>query len=242
MSDHEGRPLLLLAHEEKGRVALLLSDHIWLWARNVQNGGPYLDFLRPIVHWLMKEPDLEEEALRLKAQAGQLLIERQTLRDTPQPVTLTTPSGQHQTITLQALRDGLWHATSPAPEWGLYQVRDGALSAFVHIGPANPREMAEVISTPDLLDPISRTTGAAARRIGIAGDTSAHLPIILRHAQAGHYAGEDYMALQDNHGTRLKSVSIRPLFGGGQGLAILLFCILLAWWAEGGFRRPRFTP
>ena len=241
MSDADGHPLLLLAHEEKGRVALLLSDHIWLWARNVQNGGPYLDLLRPIVHWLMKEPDLEEEALRIKAQAGHLLIERQTLHETTGPVTLTTPSGQQQTLTLTPDSAGLWRTSIPALEWGLHQVRDGALTAFAHIGPSNPREMADVISTPDLLNPISRATGAAARRIGQAGNAHVHLPVLLRHAQADHYAGDDYMALKDNNGTRLKAVSIKPLFGGLQGLLILLICIVLAWWAEGGFRRPRLN-
>ena len=239
MGDSEGHPLLLLAHEDKGRVALLLSDHIWLWARNVQNGGPYLDLLRPIVHWLMKEPDLEEEALRIKPQAGHLLIERQTLSDTTAPVILTTPSGRQQTLTLEASSPGLWRIATPASEWGLYQVRDGALTAFAHIGPANPREMAEVISTPDLLEPTSRATGAATRRIGEAGNAHVHLPVLLRHAQADHYAGDDYMALKDNNGTRLKAISIKPLFGGLQGLAVLLYCILLAWCAEGGYRRPR---
>jgi hypothetical protein len=58
------KPLLVLAREGEGRVALLLSDHIWLWARGYDGGGPHLDLLRRLSHWLMKQPDLEEEALR----------------------------------------------------------------------------------------------------------------------------------------------------------------------------------
>lgn len=240
MSDAEGRPLLLLSHEQKGRVALLLSDHIWLWARNVQNGGPYLDLLRPIVHWLMKEPDLEEEALRAKSQSGHILVERQSLADQVGPVTLISPSGSQQTLTLNPSAAGRWSTTLPATEWGLYQLRDGALTAFAHIGPANPRELSEVVSTPALLDPISRETGGAARRIGEAGNALVHLPVLLRQGQAGHYAGEDYMALKDNNGSLVKAVTIKPLFGGVMGLMMLLISILLAWWAEGGFPRPRF--
>jgi hypothetical protein len=239
MSDAEGRPLLLLSHEQKGRVALLLSDHIWLWARNVQNGGPYLDLLRPIVHWLMKEPDLEEEALRAKSQSGHILVERQSLADQVGPMTLTGPSGSQQTLTLSPSGTGRWSTTVPATEWGLYHLRDGRLTAFAHIGPANPRELSEVVSTPALLDPVSRETGGATRRIGEAGNALVHLPVLLRQGQAGHYAGEDYMALKDNNGSLVKAITIKPLFGGIIGLMMLLISILLAWWAEGGFPRPR---
>ena len=53
-----------LARVDKGRVALLLTDQLWLWARGYDGGGPHLDLLRRLAHWLMKEPELEEEALR----------------------------------------------------------------------------------------------------------------------------------------------------------------------------------
>ena len=64
----DGKPLLLLSRYGEGRVALLLSDHIWLWARGYEGGGPHLDLLRRMSHWLMKQPDLDEEALRLQVQ------------------------------------------------------------------------------------------------------------------------------------------------------------------------------
>ena len=47
----------------KGRVAELLSDQIWLWARGFEGGGPQAELLRRLAHWLMKEPELEEEKL-----------------------------------------------------------------------------------------------------------------------------------------------------------------------------------
>ena len=71
----------MLSREGEGRVALLLSDHIWLWARGFQGGGPHLDLLRRLSHWLMKEPDLEEEALRLDVRGHELLVRRQTMAD-----------------------------------------------------------------------------------------------------------------------------------------------------------------
>src|SRR5919206_421393 len=84
------------------RVGLLLSDHIWLWARGYEGGGPHLDLMRRLSHWLMKQPDLEEEALRLIVRGRDLLIERQTMADNVGDVTLTTPSGITRNVTLAA--------------------------------------------------------------------------------------------------------------------------------------------
>src|SRR5262249_54365155 len=74
MHGPDDKPLLLLTREGEGRVALLLSDHIWLWARGYEGGGPHLDLLRRLSHWLMKQPDLEEEALRLVAHGRELTV------------------------------------------------------------------------------------------------------------------------------------------------------------------------
>ena len=102
MEGPDNKPLLVLAREGEGRVALLLSDHIWLWARGFEGGGPHLDLLRRLSHWLMKEPDLEEEALRLEVRGHELLIRRQTMADDVAPVTLTSPSGATSTLKLAA--------------------------------------------------------------------------------------------------------------------------------------------
>ena len=82
MEGPDNKPLLVLSREGEGRVGLLLSDHIWLWARGFEGGGPHLDLLRRLSHWLMKQPDLEEEALRLIVRGRDLVIERQTMADT----------------------------------------------------------------------------------------------------------------------------------------------------------------
>src|SRR5213078_4770376 len=118
MQGPENKPLLLLSREGEGRVALLLSDDIWLWARGYEGGGPHVDLLRRLAHWLMKEPDLEEEALRASARAGGLTVEQQTMADTSSPVTVRKPSGATETVTLNAAEPGLWRATVPADEIG----------------------------------------------------------------------------------------------------------------------------
>ena len=63
MSGPNDRPLLVLDKVKQGRVAELLSDHAWLWARGFEGGGPQAELLRRLAHWLMKEPELEEERL-----------------------------------------------------------------------------------------------------------------------------------------------------------------------------------
>src|SRR5436309_80021 len=104
------KPLLLLSREGEGRVALLLSDHIWLLARGYEGGGPHIDLLRRLSHWLMKQPDLEEEALRMFVRGRDLTVQRQTMADTADEVTLTTPSGKTRTLALTAADPGVWRS------------------------------------------------------------------------------------------------------------------------------------
>jgi hypothetical protein len=129
MEGPDKKPLLVLAREGEGRVGLLLSDHIWLWARGYEGGGPHLDLMRRLSHWLMKQPDLEEEALRLIVRWSDLLIERQTMADNVSEVTLTLPSGVTRNVTLQAGEPGLWRGSIRATELGLWRATDGKLNA-----------------------------------------------------------------------------------------------------------------
>src|SRR5208337_668503 len=111
----------LLSRAGEGRVALLLSDHIWLWARGFEGGGPHLDLLRRLSHWLMQEPDLEEEALRLSVRGHDLTVRRQTMGESVEPVQLTSPSGATRTLTLAASDPGVWTTTIAANELGLWR-------------------------------------------------------------------------------------------------------------------------
>src|SRR6202050_408762 len=120
MQGPDSKPLLLLSRQGEGRVALLLSDHIWLWARGFEGGGPHLDLMRRLSHWLMKQPDLEEEALRLLVRGHELLVRRQTMADEVSDVTLTSPSGSTQILKLTPSDAGIWQATVTANELGLW--------------------------------------------------------------------------------------------------------------------------
>ena len=110
MSGPGNKPLLVLDQVKKGRVAELLSDQIWLWARGFEGGGPQAELLRRLAHWLMKEPELEAENLSA-AVVGRRDRGRRAApwRHDAQPVTLTMPVGQDQSImTLSKVEPGMW--------------------------------------------------------------------------------------------------------------------------------------
>lgn len=233
------RPLLMLAREQKGRVALFLSDHAWLWARGFRDGGPYLDLLRRLSHWLMKEPELEEEALRATARGGTVEVERQTLRDNPSPVTITGPDGQSRTVTLEPGRPGLFTARIPTSDLGLYRLTADNLTAFASVGPENPRELMEVVSDPGALQTLAQATGGSSRRIGRESGSAVSLPRIVPVRSGSQFAGNDWIGLRISDSGIVRGVRISPLFIGLLGLAVLFGALVAGWLGESGRRLRR---
>jgi len=232
MQGPDNKPLLQLSREGEGRVALLLSDHIWLWARGYDGGGPHIDLLRRLSHWLMKQPDLEEEALRMAARGRDLEIRRQSMADEVAQVTVTTPSGQTRTLTLDKSEPGVWKAVTQASELGLWRATDGKLTALVNVGPANPREYAEVTSSTNVLGPLASATGGDARRIA---DASGNLtvPRILGVRSTDTYKGDDWLGLKMRDASVVRGIGVLPLFAGMLGLLLLIGSLAATWMREG---------
>ena len=231
MQGPEGKPLLVLSHEGEGRVALLLSDHIWLWARGFEGGGPHLDLLRRLSHWLMKEPDLEEEALRLTVSGRDLLVHRQTMTDEVADVTLSSPSGTTRTLKLDAKKPGVWESTVAANELGLWRASDGKLNALISVGPANPREYAEVTSTTQVLAPFSSSTGGDARRLD--DGSGLNVPRIVAMRSGEIYKGDDWIGLKMSSASVVRGIGVLPIFAGLLGLLLLLGSLAGTWVREG---------
>jgi vacuolar-type H+-ATPase subunit F/Vma7 len=232
MSGARDRPLLVLERQEEGRVALLLSDHAWLWARGFRDGGPHVDLLRRTAHWLMREPALEEEALRATSAGREIRIERQTMADETAPVTLIAPSGAERRIALEEQDPGLFTARVVDNELGLHTLRTGDLVAFVSVGPANPRELTDVFSSTEHLAAITQETGGSVRRIAAAGDAIA-LPRIQTVRSDARMAGNDWIGIRPSGSAIVRGVSVMPLALGILGLVLLLGAVLAAWVAEG---------
>ncbi|KIC49599.1 membrane protein [Tateyamaria sp. ANG-S1] len=151
MEGVDGRPLLILDRVEEGRVALLASDHAWLWNRGYEGGGPQLELLRRLAHWMMKEPELEEEALTATATGQSMRIERRTLSETVPPVTITDPSGNVVELEMTEAAPGRFEAQYEGPEIGLYRLQNGEAETVIGLGPAAPKEFEATIATGDVL-------------------------------------------------------------------------------------------
>jgi hypothetical protein len=231
MQGPDGKPLLVLAREGEGRVALLLSDHIWLWARGYEGGGPHLDLLRRLSHWLMKQPDLEEEALRLIVRGREITVQRQTMADTVNQVTLTSPTGESRVIELQKVEPGLWRATMTANELGLWRATDGKLTALTNVGPANPREFAEVTSTTEVLSALSNATGGDARRI--ADGDRLNVPRVVPVRASTTFKGDDWIGLKMRDASVVRGIGVLPIFAGLIGLLLLIGSLAATWTREG---------
>jgi hypothetical protein len=231
MTGADGKPLLLLSRYGEGRVALLLSDHIWLWARGYEGGGPHLDLLRRMSHWLMKQPDLDEEALRLQTQGKDLAVLRQTMSDSVAPVTVTSPSGKTRELSLGASEPGLWRSATPADELGLWQATDGTLKALINVGPTNPKEFSEVTSTTELLKPLAQATGGDARRI--VDGSSIDLPRIVPVRASSVFRGDGWMGVKMRDASVVRGVGVLPIFAGLIGLLLLLGAFAATWLREG---------
>ena len=240
MEGAKDQPLLVLDRRGKGRVALLTSDHAWLWARGYEGGGPHTDLLRRLSHWLMKEPDLEEERLMASARGLKLTIERRTLEDKVAPVTISAPGGERSQVTLEQDRPGIWKTTLDVKLPGLYKAEteatSGQLTAVAHAGVEDPREMSEVVATEQKLKPLIEQTGGGVfwtRTDRTSAGEDVSVPRVSLMSGARVLAGSGWMGLRDREAFVTKGVKLTPMFTGLFALAALLALMAMAWWREG---------
>ena len=233
MKGAEGKPLLVLGERGQGRVALLLSDHIWLWARGYEGGGPYTDLLRRLAHWLMKEPDLEEEMLKATSRGQTLNLERRSIKDDIEPVTVTAPSGKEETVTLDKAEPGLWRKSTTAVEQGVYRISSGKLASVVTVGNANAKELSAVTATDAALSSILNETGGGSFWLGRNQADASPLPRIVM-VRGGHVMhGADWLGLHKRDAYHVQGVRLFPLFTGFLALALLLGMMAITWFREG---------
>jgi len=232
MEGPENSPLLVLNRPGEGRIAMLMSDHVWLWARGFEGGGPHTQLLRRLAHWLMKQPELDEEALRAKAKGDRIVVERQTMGNDPGPVEVVTPNGTKRTLQLTDKGHGLWAGEFASDTIGLYRLSSGDLSALTNVGPSNPKEYAQVISTGELLRPIIEQSNGSIHRVA-DGRGGVILPGIVPTHGSGPTAGKNWIGLRTTQASRLIGVKQIPLMAGLLGLALLLLALSGMWAREG---------
>ena len=227
MTGPDDRPLLVLDRVGEGRVALLASDHAWLWSRGFEGGGPQLELLRRLAHWMMKEPELEEEALTASAEGQALTVTRRSLEDTPREVEITGPDGTVTLLPLDELTPGRFGATWSAPEIGLYRLTDGTLETVVALGPSAPREFERTIASGDILEPETDATGGGIHRI------EDRIPGI-RTVRAGRVAsGRGWIGITPRDAYVTADVTITPLAPAWLFLLLASALMIGAWLREG---------
>jgi len=222
----EGRPLLVLSHEGKGRVAQLLSDHIWMWARDIENGGPHQELIRRIAHWLMKEPDLEEEAVKASADDLTITVESRSLLSEGGFVTVTGPDGKTQRLNLKNLGNGKSWAQLTVTTPGLYTVNDRTMETLVIAGESNPAEFMRPLTTDENLRPLAEQTGAGVFWLADGNPT-------FRAATTGtRFSGNDWATIKTKNATRTTGLKQTPALQAWLIALVLLSLGMMTWWRE----------
>jgi len=231
MTGPKDRPLLILDRVGKGRIALLASDQAWLWNRGFEGGGPQLELLRRLAHWMMKEPDLEEESLRARAKGKTITLTRRSMRDGARKVTITGPDGTAKTVAMENPAPGRYVYRFQGQENGLYRLEDASgpdrKKAVIALGPSAPKEFEDAVSTGDILAPLSRQTRGGIHRL------SDGLPDI-RLVRSGRVAtGRGWIGLAPRNAYVTSDIRLRPLGRAWIFLLLSAGLMLLAWRREG---------
>ena len=227
MSGADEKPLLVLDRVGEGRVALLASDHAWLWHRGYEGGGPQLELLRRLAHWMMKEPELEEEALWAEATGQTMRIIRRSLEQDVGDVTIETPGGEIVELPLEEVSPGQYETLFDGPDIGLYRLSNGDQSAVIGLGPAAPVEFEETIASTEMLLPLIEPTGGGTQAL------SEGIPRI-RSVRAGRpAAGRDWIGITPRGAYETRSVTQLPLLPGWLVLLLTSALILGGWLREG---------
>ena len=227
LTGFEGRPLLILDKVGEGRVAQLLSDTIWLWTRGYEGGGPHDELLRRLAHWLMKEPELEEEALAAEIRGDKLDVVRRSLQPPPPDVTITRPDGSTLQAPIEDHQDGRATATLAVDQPGLWKVEDGSHTAIAAAGSLAPLENAEVTATTEWLAPVAEATGGSVRFV------TEGMPDLRRTGPDRIAAGRDWIGLVARGDHTVTGVREIPLTPALALILLVLGGLLAAWRREG---------
>ncbi|GEO81886.1 hypothetical protein [Pararhodospirillum oryzae] len=236
MTGAQGLPLLVLSKAGEGRVALLASDTVWLWAKGWQGGGPQGELLRRLAHWLMREPELEEESLRARIENGRLLVSRRTMETLPETVRVEPPGEPARSLSLHETQPGVGEAEMAAPVPGVYRVEAGeGFLALAVSGPPNPPETTRLLPTEARLAPLARESGGAMLWLEPGGRLPT--PHRVPPGQPAHGPGWIGLVAQGRH--VVSGVTLTPVFGGPLAFVLILGGLAAAWFREGHASRPR---
>jgi len=228
MSGPRDLPLLVLNRVDAGRVAVLASDQAWLWGRGYEGGGPQLELLRRLAHWMLKEPELEEETLTADVKGEMMTITRRSLADAaPGPVTVTAPDGTKVELAMPLAAPGRYETVWQAPALGLYRLEQGDLTRVIAVGPATPREFAETIASGEALLPSAEATRGGVTRLEPGN------PDIRTVAEGRVAVGRGWIGITPRAAYLTTEVNVVPFLPAWAWLVIAAGLAVVAWLIEG---------
>ena len=229
MAGVDEKPLLLLDRVGEGRVALLASDHAWLWSRGYDGGGPQADLLRRVAHWLMREPELEEEALFARVEGDRVLLERRTLADEAPDAVLATPpdGGAAERLAYTQVAPGRWQALLESAEEGLWRLDDGDAQAVAAVGPPSPIEFANPLASAAPLAPLVAASSGSTRWL------SDGLPAVRMVDEGRRSHGRGWIAMAEREAYRVTGVRLSPLMPAWLAMLIIAALLVGGWLREG---------
>jgi len=228
MTGAEGKPLLILDREEKGRIALLLSDQAWLWSRGFEGGGPQLELLRRLAHWTMQEPDLEEERISAETNGPDVIVTRRSVTDEQRELYVENPDGSLSSVEMTQVSPGKWTGKFKGEENGLYRLIDGDQTAVVALGPTLPREFEQVIATDELMAGLIDGSGGGVIELDAVPNPD------IRITRVGRVSvGAEWVGLHDRQAYVATSVRQMPLIPVWLYMLMAAALAVLAWWVEG---------
>jgi hypothetical protein len=140
-------------------------------------------------------------------------------------------------VQLASVAPGLSRAILSVDEDGLYRASDGEHIALAVVGPQNPVEFQDVVSTPEKLRPLAEATGGGVHRLARGADDAITLPRVVAMQPSPSYSGADYIGIKRAGASALIGVKQTPLAVGLLGLALLLGALVWMWRREGGASR-----
>lgn len=229
MSGLDSKPLLILDRVDEGRVALIASDHAWLWSRGYDGGGPQADLMRRVAHWLMREPELEEEALFAHVEGDRVLVERRSLSEEAPDAVMATPpdGGPAQALRYESVGPGRWQALLEGADEGLWRLGDGQAAAVAAVGPPSPAEYTNPLATETLLAGLATASGGSTAWLADG------VPSIRAVREGRRMSGRSWIGLAARDAHRVTGIRLNPLLPAWLAALLVGGLLLGAWLREG---------
>jgi hypothetical protein len=223
------QPLLILNRTEEGRVAQLASDHIWLWHRGHDGGGPHAELLRRIVHWLMQEPELDEKALAVKTSGQTISLKANSLHDSAPRITATRPDGSPLPLRMNKTSNGIYELDIKADQNGIWAFENATGQiTYALVGGGQTEEFKSVLSTDQKLLPFIRSSGGSVIRLENTPE-----PLVRQSENTNNLSGQTWLGLRKNSAYTITGTQLQSLTPPLLALIFALTLLLLMWWREG---------